>query len=766
MGWLRTLLTWDKAPKPGDDPAVIDSVEFSHSTETEPRPIDAVIRDMLGGTTPRAGRAEALTVPAVLRGRNLICSISTLPLRTRNRDLVTVRTPFLEQIDENVPNVVTMSQTLEDLIFESIAWWRITARFADGFPASAMYVNATSVSLVPPSGTQPQTLPSGLPPKGTVWIDGKPVPATDMIRFDSPNPALLKAAGRSIRRAILLEETAMMYARDPRALEFFTPTDGADPVDDDDVREILDEWEDSRRRNAAGYVPAALKHNTVDAISPADLQLAELQKQVTIDIANALGLDSEDLQVSTTSRTYANATDRRRDRINDTLSPYMQAITDRLSMNDVTKRGNKVSFELDEYMRADPATRWNTYEVGLRNKIVSVEEVRETEGLSVIPVERSTQIAARESAPVAKFSDDSAYVSFEVDEPELQFRVNREKRTISGMLVPWDKVGTSMGVKWEFGEDSLEWVDEARVKLNRDHDKKQAVGVAIRLQSTPKGLDGSFRIARGEEGDRVLSLAEDGVLDGFSVEVPIDDVEFSWVRASENDPIRKVTRGKLAGVAITSRPAFDDARVSSIAATRDGDNPMPEEVLETSGATAQEPNNETLATFTSAVEALTSAVNQFSERPVAVDQTRQTASTSVNEGPIYRFDGIGNDYDFSSDLISGSKGDGEALQRVERFMEAQFVDSTDTGALNPDRQRPDLYVDQLDFVLPIYNSIRKGSIPDNTPFVLPKFASSSGLVSDHSEGVEPTNGAFSATSQTITPSPVSGKVEVTSVACR
>jgi hypothetical protein len=48
-----------------------------------------------------------------------------------------------------------------------------------------------------------------------------------------------------------------------------------------------------------------------------------------------------------------------------------------------------------------------------------------------------------------------------------------------------------------------------------------------------------------------------------------------------------------------------------------------------------------------------------------------------------------------------------------------------------------------------------------TPFVLPKFNSSSGLVADHVTGTEPTPGAFTATAQTITPSALSGKVEIT-----
>ena len=43
---------------------------------------------------------------------------------------------------------------------------------------------------------------------------------------------------------------------------------------------------------------------------------------------------------------------------------------------------------------------------------------------------------------------------------------------------------------------------------------------------------------------------------------------------------------------------------------------------------------------------------------------------------------------------------------------------------------------------------------------MPKFSTASGLVGAHTEGVEPTPGAFTATNQTVTPAPVSGKIEI------
>src|SRR5690606_1935420 len=127
--------------------------------------------------------------------------------------------------------------------------------------------------------------------------------------------------------------------------------------------------------------PAALEYHTVDAPSPAELQLVELQRQAALDLANALGLDPEDIGISTTSRTYQNAIDRRRDRINDVLAPFMRASTDRLSMGDVTRRGYRVTFDLDDYLKANPTERWGMYEKAIQLGVMDVAEVRAREDL-------------------------------------------------------------------------------------------------------------------------------------------------------------------------------------------------------------------------------------------------------------------------------------------------------------------------------------------------------------------------------------------------
>lgn len=354
-------------------------------------PVDQLVLHMQSRLGGSVSREEALTVPAVKRGRDLICSISTLPLEAIDQQNRVVDHPLLRQIDPGTTNVVTLAQTVEDLLFEAVSWWRITAFDWEGYPAKAVRYAPNQVSFAPPKDYRRGYLPSGLATEPAadlgnqvgkgVWMGGEFVPNDQVIQFDSPNPGLLTTGRRAIARAIALIDAANLFADNPRMRGYFTPKENADPGSDDDIQDALDAWADARRERVDGYVPPALEYNTVQDATPQDLQLIQMEEKATKDLANLLGIDPEELAVSTTTRTYANIVDRRKDRINDTYAPYMMAITQRLSMDDVTKRSQSVRFSLDDYLKADPKTRAEVQQIYHGMGVTDAAEVRREEGL-------------------------------------------------------------------------------------------------------------------------------------------------------------------------------------------------------------------------------------------------------------------------------------------------------------------------------------------------------------------------------------------------
>jgi hypothetical protein len=234
--------------------------------------------------------------------------------------------------------------------------------------------------------------------------------------------------------------------------------------------------------------------------------------------------------------------------------------------------------------------------------------------------------------------------------------------------------------------------------------------------------------------------------------------------------IRKAT---LREVSLTAMPAFDDARVTSVAASRtQGENTVDDDTEPTTAPAA--PASVPGGSVTLTTEQFNAMLNRSAapERPAipeqrqVVDATRRTGAMAVTEPAPYRFDRKGNilpgSHEFSNDLITGLRdGDQAAQDRALTFIRQQFdVVTTDVNELSPTRNRPEMYVDQRTFKYPVWDAINKGTLTDITPFTFPKFSSAGSLVAAHTEGVEPSSGTFVTTSGTVTPTANSGKAKI------
>lgn len=339
------------------------------------------------------------------------------------------------------------------------------------------------------------------------------------------------------------------------------------------------------------------------------------------------------------------------------------------------------------------------------------------------------------------------------------FSVDRETRTIRGLAVPYGVVGVKGGRRWVFTKDTVRPYGPtlSSVKLWGLHDKAQAVGVLIEAEHTDEGYEVAFKVARTAAGDHALTMAEDGVWDGLSIGLSegakfriVDDGSYHSV----DIPIHEIS--------LTPAPVFGGARVRSVAF----DTTTEENHTMTDDTTTTQPVVEAPAglDFSALTDALTQGISQGFAN-LQDPQRRETVSASetveVTEALPYRFDGPSGEFSLVEDMRAAANGDAAARQRFETFVEEAFaVTTTNTGSLNPTKNRPELYVPNLTYATPLWDSVSTGSIDDRTPFTVPKFSSASGLVGAHTEGVEPTPGAFAATSQTVTPGALSGKIEI------
>lgn len=323
-----------------------------------------------------------------------------------------------------------------------------------------------------------------------------------------------------------------------------------------------------------------------------------------------------------------------------------------------------------------------------------------------------------------------------------QFSVDAESRTIAGLIVPFG-VTPIDGRSVTFAKGDIGWSNFKSVKLNLDHDSRTSFGYGLALAEVDNGIEGTFKVADGPRGDEALALAESGVYDGLSVSLYKPEGKEKY---------------HLSHVALTAEPAFDEARVSKIAASAAASTQEGAQAMGDTTETVEAPQD--FAAVTNAITEGFASLNVPPRESVAAG-----AQTQVKEAPLYTF-GARNpgQKEFSADIFAAAKGDNEAKQRLDKFVAEQFapVVGSDVNEVNPTGYRPDLYVDYIQKAAPVYQALYAGGLSDSTPFVVPKFGSASNMVADHTEGQEPVaEGTFTTTGQTVTPTAVSGEYSVT-----
>jgi len=133
-----------------------------------------------------------------------------------------------------------------------------------------------------------------------------------------------------------------------------------------------------------------------------------------------------------------------------------------------------------------------------------------------------------------------------------------ESRTISGRIVAFDEQANASTGKVVFAKGSIE---PAPVFLNLEHDRTRRIGKSMEMSMDgDSAINATFKISTTQAGNDALIEAMDGLRDGFSVELAVEDYV-------QEKGYMKVLKAELTGVALVSEPAVRSARVAEVAAT-------------------------------------------------------------------------------------------------------------------------------------------------------------------------------------------------------
>jgi len=94
------------------------------------------------------------------------------------------------------------------------------------------------------------------------------------------------------------------------------------------------------------------------------------------EIARATGLPPAMLGAPAGGMTYSNVQAERRGLVDLALQPYMSAIEQRLSMDDVTPRGTTLMFLPNDFLRANPIEEAQLLSVLLDRDVITIDEAR------------------------------------------------------------------------------------------------------------------------------------------------------------------------------------------------------------------------------------------------------------------------------------------------------------------------------------------------------------------------------------------------------
>jgi phage head maturation protease len=265
-------------------------------------------------------------------------------------------------------------------------------------------------------------------------------------------------------------------------------------------------------------------------------------------------------------------------------------------------------------------------------------------------------------------------------------------RTITGRIVTFEETGNASIGKVQFAAGSIE---ATPVLLNLEHDRTRRIGKTLSIESTDAGIEATFKIANTTAGTDALVEAQEGLRDGFSVEVSFDEYE------TLKDGTVRILSGELTGVALTSEPAIRSARVAEVAATEDeqiSDSTIEPEAQPTEGDEVEDTvKDASTAETVEAAQSITATAN-------AVGGWKSTPRIEITAAK------------YLENKVLAATGDESARQYV-----LAADNTTDNAGLVPTRQLAEVINGLSTTIRPSIDAISRGALPDaGMTFEIPK----------------------------------------------
>ena len=292
-----------------------------------------------------------------------------------------------------------------------------------------------------------------------------------------------------------------------------------------------------------------------------------------------------------------------------------------------------------------------------------------------------------------------------------------QTRTLTGRIVTWGEEGFTSAGKTVFAKDSI--TIPKNVKLLLEHDRTRPIGKLTSYEVTDFGIEASFRIAGTIAGDDSLLEAAEGLRDGFSVGIKLNQ----W---DTKDGTMVISSSQMIETSLVTDPAIDSARVTEVAATET-------EISESTDSDSK-PEGEDLVSETApesvtteAVEAAKSEVTVSASAPVMYSSPR--VNLNVTAGQVAKAQ------------LAASRGDSDARDLIAALQVATVAENT--GMVPPNYLRDVIGI--IDNSRPFISSIETAPLPASGMKIFTPKLGAQATVALTAEGAE-----FSSTDTAVT----------------
>jgi phage head maturation protease len=282
-----------------------------------------------------------------------------------------------------------------------------------------------------------------------------------------------------------------------------------------------------------------------------------------------------------------------------------------------------------------------------------------------------------------------------------------DSRTITGRIVAFNEQANASTGKVTFARGSILPQD---VFLNLEHDNTRRIGKSIAMSVNDKEMTATFKIANTTAGTDALVEAMDGLRDGFSIELAVDNYEM------QKDGTMKVLNGQLKGVALVTEPAVRSARVSEVAASEDSETQEGSDITNPNEGDKVDNTTENTAPAAEPVEAPAEAVQ--ASRPAYYTAPRSPIVSKVSYLEHYLKATILHDEDSRQYVKAADNTTGTAPGMVPTPQSTQIVNAlanADRGMIDA-LSRETLVGEGMTFEIPRVTAVPTvANVAENAP---------------------------------------------------